>query len=122
MGGKGSVSYPPSSDYTSLATAQMEQQLASMTSQSQTTMLLMQQQFEQQLATLQAAQAESTSEAPTITEYDVDWESTIDELEAQAYADIAEITSWGEASGTNITSPLLWEDEPDVIYKSLLAS
>ena len=122
MGGKGSVASPPSTDYSSLAVMEMESALSKMQAQSQATLAGMTFGFQQSMIELLAGMDESATEAPAITEYDVNWDATIAELEAAAYEDIANLTSWGSASGTQVSNPILWEEEPNVIYKSLLGS
>lgn len=118
---KSAATYPTTTEWTSFSEYQAEQEIAEINRQSQLAILQMQQDFDEQLAAIEAASV--LPPAPEITTYaDVDWSSTIDEMEAEAAADIAELTSWGASSGTITTSPLVWEEEPTVLSPTLLGS
>ena len=120
MGGKGSIAQPPPSNWTSLAEMQLQRQLADTQTQAQLMIYQMQANYESQLAAL--TQESILPEAPEITEYDIDWSETIDEMESIAYEEIAKLTEVGPASGTILTSPLVWDEEPNVLSNLLSGS
>jgi hypothetical protein len=112
------VPMPPDSDWTPLATYQLEEQLYQMQTQSQLALLQYQQSYQNML--LQIQEETVFPPAPTITEIeDINWTSKIAEMEAAAYEDISKIASLGTASGTLITDRTVWESEPEVITQQL---
>lgn len=117
MGGKGSPAQPPSANWTSLAQLQLESQMRQMQNQSQLLVLQLQQQFQDQMESMKEENV--LPPPPEITEYNIVWEEKIAELEETAYAAISNLTEWGEASGTVVTSPLVWDEEPNVTQNLL---
>lgn len=119
MGGKGSVSYPPPANWSSLSEVALKDHLASVERQSQLQMAQMQAAFAAQLSALQEQTV--LPDIPEVSEpEDIDWTSEIDAMEADARVAIEEATSLGASSGTIITSPLVWDTEPTVLSTSLL--
>lgn len=114
------VSMPPSTEWVSLNEYQANNNLALIRQQAELEMLQMQLTFTKQLEAIQNQY--TLPDAPEISEVeDIEWTDKIAEMEVDARIDIADLTYTGSASGTLITTPLLWDEEPNVMSKSLLA-
>lgn len=118
-GGKSSPTSPPSTEWNSIDEYILRAELDEIDKQTKYAMYAMQAQFATKMTELQAGSV--LPPVPEITPAeDIDWTSKIDEMEALAREDIADLTSWGASSGTITTSPLVWEEEPTVLSKTLL--
>lgn len=119
--GKAAPSYSaPPANWTTLAEYQATASLAEIRRQAELDSIRMQLEFQAKFEELQNAY--TAPPAPEITQVeDIDWTDKIAEMEADARVDMAKMTDLGAASGTIITSPLIWDTEPAVLTKSLLA-
>lgn len=121
LGGKGSgPSYNmPPANWTSMAELQASNTMTRMQQQQELELARMQHEFDLQFQELM--NRFDSVPPPEITEYEnIEWSDKIAEMEVAAIADIEAMTAVGTASGTLITSPLMWGTEPDIISKSLL--
>lgn len=115
MLGGSTVAMPP--DEIPEAITDLESELETVTARANSIL----EQFQVSMADIMSTISEATiPTAPEIIEIeDVNWTEKIAEMELAATADIAEITYWGEASGTRLTSSEVWEREADVVTRTL---